>query len=165
MLGIIWCFSQDLQRIRRKRTARHDRNDAPNLVAAAVPRSPVPAPRSASALASVRLQCPAHHLARERIQDHRQVNKLRLQPNVSDISHPELIDAGQLHPTGQIQIDLQLMIGIRGDHERPRLHGQQVVFPHQPRHSLVVDQHPAPPQFCCSPADIRSDVDVPATIC
>ena len=50
---------------------------------------------------------------------------------------------GELHAPGQIEIDLQLVIGIRGDHERPRLHGQQVVLAHEPRHPLVVHQHPA----------------------
>src|SRR5215472_1381818 len=39
------------------------------------------------------------------------------------------------------------MMGIRGDHERLRLHGQQVILTHQPRHALVVDQHAAAPQL------------------
>ena len=150
MLGIIWCFAAPA-RIRRKHTARRDRNDAPSLAAAAVPRSPAPAPPW-QARGQRSIQRPAHHLARESIQDHRQVNELCLQPNVSDVGHPELIDAGQLHPAGEIQIDLQLMLGIRGDHEGPRLHRQQVVFPHQPRHAFVVHQHPAPTQFCGHPA-------------
>ncbi len=93
------------------------------------------------------LQLPAHHFARVGIENHRQVDKLALQPDVGDVGHPKLIDPGQLHPAGQIQIDLQLVIGIRGHHEGSRLHRQQVVLAHDPRHSLVVHQHPAPPQF------------------
>ena len=93
------------------------------------------------------IQFPAHHLAREGIQDHRQVDELALQPDVGDVGHPKLVDAGQLHPAGQIQIDLQLVIRVRGDHERLRLHRQQVVLAHQPRHALVVHQHAAAPQL------------------
>jgi len=43
------------------------------------------------------------------------------------------------------------VIGIRGHHERPRLHGQQIVFPHDPQHTLVIDQHPLPPQLGADP--------------
>ena len=39
------------------------------------------------------------------------------------------------------------MIGIGRDHEGPQLHGEQVVFAHEPHHPLVVHQHPAPTQF------------------
>jgi hypothetical protein len=44
------------------------------------------------------------------------------------LSYPKLIDPCQFHAAGKIQIDLELVIGIRGYHERPRLHGQQIVF-------------------------------------
>ena len=47
-----------------------------------------------------------------------------------------LREAGQLHATGQVQIDLELVIGIRRHHEGPRLHGQQVIFPYDPQHIL-----------------------------
>jgi len=70
-----------------------------------------------------------------------------MQPDVSDVGHPKLVYAGQLHPARQVETDLQLMIGIRGNHERFRLHRQQVVFAHQPRHPLVIHRHPAAPQF------------------
>ena len=39
------------------------------------------------------------------------------------------------------------MIGIRRDHEGARLNGEQVVFPHEPRHPFVVHQQAAPTQF------------------
>ena len=45
----------------------------------------------------------------------------------------------------------QLVIGIRGHHECPRLHGQQVVFAYDPQHTLVIHQHPAPPQLGTDP--------------
>jgi len=44
------------------------------------------------------IQRPNHCLAREPIEDHRQVNKFRLQPNVGDVCYPKLIDRGQFHP-------------------------------------------------------------------
>jgi hypothetical protein len=40
------------------------------------------------------LQCPAQTTSRERIQQDSQINKLQLQTNVSNISYPQLIDAG-----------------------------------------------------------------------
>jgi hypothetical protein len=45
------------------------------------------------------IQRSAHHFARERIEDHRQVDKFRLQPNVGDIRYPQLIDPAQFHPS------------------------------------------------------------------
>jgi hypothetical protein len=101
------------------------------------------------------LQFPADHLARERIQDHGQKHPLAMQPNVSDVSHPKLVDASQFHPTGQVEIHLQVVIGIRGDPERPWLHGQQVVLTHQPRNAFMVHQHSAPPKlFANTPVSI-----------
>jgi len=46
---------------------------------------------------------------------------------------------------GQIEIDLQLVLGICGHDEPFRRQGQQVVFPHDARHSFVVDQHALAP--------------------
>src|SRR5712664_1226334 len=34
-----------------------------------------------------------------------------------------------------------------GDHELLGLHGQQIIFPHDPHHSLVVDSHPPSTQL------------------
>jgi hypothetical protein len=31
-----------------------------------------------------------------------------MQPDVSDVGHPKLVDAGQLHPAGKVKIDLEL---------------------------------------------------------
>jgi hypothetical protein len=59
-------------------------------------------------------------------------------PDVSNVGHPKLVDTSQFHPAGQIEIDFQLVIGIRGDDKRPWLHGHQIILAHDPRHSLVV---------------------------
>jgi hypothetical protein len=91
------------------------------------------------------VQRPAHHFPRKRVEDYGQVDKLLLQTDIGDVRYSELIHPRQFHSTGQIQIDLELVIGIRGHHERPRLHTQQVVLPHDPQHTLVIYQHPAPP--------------------
>jgi len=40
------------------------------------------------------IQRPAHHFAREPVENHRQVGKFRLQPNVGDVRYPKLIDPG-----------------------------------------------------------------------
>jgi hypothetical protein len=42
-------------------------------------------------------------VARELIEDDRKVDKFRPQPNVSDVRDPQLIDAGQLHPSWYVQ--------------------------------------------------------------
>ena len=43
---------------------------------------------------------------------------------VSNVGYPQLIDPGQLHPASEVEKHLQLMIRIRGYHERPRLDSQ-----------------------------------------
>src|SRR5882724_9599166 len=112
MLGIISTAVEPV-RIRLKRTARRDLMMDQAGWWLDVPPLPVPmllwGKRS--------FQCPAHHLPREAIQDDCQINKLRLQANISDIGYPELVDPGQLHAAGEIQINLQLVFGIRGNYE------------------------------------------------
>jgi hypothetical protein len=67
-----------------------------------------------------------------------------LQPNISNISHPELIDASQLHPLGKVQIHLKLVFRISRHHEGAPLHCQQIVIPHESSHAFVIHQHPTP---------------------
>ena len=50
-------------------------------------------------------QLPTDHAPRIGVEDHRQINELRLQPDVGDIGHPELINVTQHHFLGQIGID------------------------------------------------------------
>jgi hypothetical protein len=52
---------------------------------------------------------------------------------------------------GQIQIDLQFMIGVGGLNPGPRLNRKQVVFAHQPRHTLVVHNQAAAAQLPAHP--------------
>jgi len=66
----------------------------------------------------------AHHFPRKRVENYGEVDKLLLQTDVGDVRYPELIHPRQFHSTGQVQIDLELVIGIRGQHERPRVHSQ-----------------------------------------
>ena len=86
------------------------------------------------------LQRPAHDLPGEPIKDDRQVDELGAQANIGDIRHPELIKASQRQPARKIEIDLKLMLRIRGRHKRPRLDRQQIVFAHETRHAFVVHQ-------------------------
>jgi hypothetical protein len=95
------------------------------------------------------LQRPAHDLAGIGIEPHRQIHTLALQPDGGAGRDPELIDPGQREATGEIQLHLQVLLGIGHDHEGPRLDRQQVVCPHEPPHPFVVDQEAAPPEFRC----------------
>ena len=65
-------------------------------------------------------------------------NKFAMQSDASDIGHPKLVDARQFHSARQVDVDLQMVMGVRRHHEGPRLHRQQVVLAHNPRHALVV---------------------------
>jgi hypothetical protein len=40
------------------------------------------------------------------------------------------------------------MIGIRRDHDGPRLHGEQVIVPHESRQPFMVHQQATSTQFC-----------------
>src|SRR5262249_17024112 len=100
-----------------------------------------------SRAASVRSSSQPTTFAKVRVKHHRQVDKLAMYPDVSEVSHPKLVASGQLHPASEIQIDLQVMIGIRGHDEGQRLYGEQVILAHDPSHALVIHQHSATPQF------------------
>ena len=43
------------------------------------------------------VQRPADHTTRKGIEDSRQIHELRLQPNVGEVGHPELVNPGQHH--------------------------------------------------------------------
>jgi hypothetical protein len=77
------------------------------------------------------------------------VDELSAQANIGDVRHPELIHPRQRQPAREIEIDLELMLRVRGGHKGPRLDRQQVVFAHQARHPLVVHQQAASPEFGC----------------
>lgn len=50
------------------------------------------------------------------------VDKLALEPDVGDIGDPELINGRSMHAPGQVQINLQRVLGVGGGHEPPGLH-------------------------------------------
>ena len=90
------------------------------------------------------VQRPADHAAREGVEDHRQVHELVPQPNVGDVGHPELVDAGQHHLARQVRIDLAAVVGIGRHDELPLPHAQQVVLAQQPVNPFGIHR-PAPP--------------------
>ncbi len=84
------------------------------------------------------VQRPADDPAGVGVQHNRQINELLAQPDIGDVSYPELVDAGQLHTRGQVQMDAQLVAGVGGDREAPPPQAEQVVLRHQPRYPLAV---------------------------
>src|ERR1700720_2356333 len=76
---------------------------------------------------------PTHHTSRVDIQNHRQIDELLLQSNVSDISYPQLINGTQHHPPRQIRIDAPRMGTVRGHDETSPSDAQEIVFPHEPQ--------------------------------
>src|SRR5215467_4888585 len=52
-----------------------------------------------------------------------------------------------MHASGQVQINLQRVLGIRGGHEPLGLHRQQVVLAHDACYPLAVHNHPAASQL------------------
>ena len=117
---------------RRWRTANRGRNDAPGRAATARRESAIRNAASVSRIFHGSIQRPTDHAARVGVQDHRQEHELVAQPDVGDIGHPQLIDAGQHHFARQVRIDLARVVGIGGDDELPLPHAQQVVFAHDP---------------------------------
>src|SRR5277367_3425112 len=98
------------------------------------------------------IQCPAYNLAREAIEDHRQVDQLALQTNVGDVGYPQLVDTRHLHTASPVQLDLPLVVRVRGDHEPLRLNGQQIIVPHHSCHLLAAHLYAAAVQFCSDPS-------------
>jgi len=70
------------------------------------------------------IQRPAHHFARVSIEDHRQVDKFRLQPNLGDVRYPQLVHSCQFHAASQVQVDLEFVLAIRGHNKCSHPHGE-----------------------------------------
>ena len=51
------------------------------------------------------VQMPADHASRIRIQNHRKIDELLLEPDVGDVGDPELIDTAEDHRARPIRID------------------------------------------------------------
>lgn len=91
------------------------------------------------------LQRPTNHPARAGIQDDSQEHEFLLQTDVGDIRHPELVDIGHHHPTGQVRIHFPSLVGIGGDDEFPFTHAQQVIFPQDAVDALWIHCPALPP--------------------
>lgn len=98
----------------------------------------------------------------------------QLQPDVGDVGHPELVDAGGRHPSRQVRIDRPSVVGIcRHHHELPPAQTKQVILAHDPVNSLVVhapsaiaqlarDARPAVTgELDCNPLDLVPQIQVP----
>ncbi len=106
------------------------------------------------------VQRPADYFAREGIQHQGQVDELLEEPDVGNVGHPKLVDCGQLHALGQVQVDFRLMVRLGGDGEGLGLDAEQVILAHQPQDPLMVDDHAAavelgrdPPVTVAHPVD------------
>jgi hypothetical protein len=94
------------------------------------------------------IQRPADHTAGEGVQYDRQVNELHFQSDVSDVRHPELIQAGEFHIACQIRIHGTAVIGIRRcHHELPPAQTEQIVFAHDPVDPVMSHCPASPVQF------------------
>ena len=93
-LMLIWrlVLLQQIRVVAAKRTARRDRSGAPGRALAAARRNAMRKRRHRQFGFQRAAQSPTDHAARERIQNHRQVDELGAQPNVGDVGHPELVD-------------------------------------------------------------------------
>jgi hypothetical protein len=109
----------------------HRRNDAPDRA----PVSEFPAPSATlpwSARLTVSGPAPSQSRAAKRRPGHSQVHELQLQPDVSDISHPALVDPDQCHAVRQIGIHRPGVIRVRcGHHELPPPQAKQIVLAHE----------------------------------
>ena len=72
---------------------------------------------------------PAHDLAAEGVQHYRQIDEAVRQPDIGDVGHPQPVDSHRLHAPGQVRIDAEAMIGVRGRRRiGPLPQAQQVVL-------------------------------------
>ena len=87
----------------------------------------------------MRLQRPANNLAAECVQDDSEIAELLRQMHVGDVSHPELIEAGEHYTAGKIGNDAPAVTRVRRcRHKRGPAQAQKVVRAHQAQHPLVI---------------------------
>src|SRR5579863_9374538 len=100
---------------------------------------------------------PAHHLAAEQVDDHRQEQPAFLGGNVRDITSPGLVGPGRSEVTvQQVRRDRQVMLAIGGHHpETPLAASSNAVFLHQSLHPLFAHANAALDQL---PPDARPTV-------
>src|ERR1051326_8008279 len=79
------------------------------------------------------------------------MHKLRLQPNVSDIGHPELVDAAQRHLPGKVTINFVVVCGGGRRHKLSLPHTQDGVFAPPASPPFCIPFPAVPPQRCRDP--------------
>ena len=96
---------------------------------------------------------PADDLARKGVEDDGEIDEGLRQTNVGDVGDPDLIEAGGLEPAHEVGPDRVVVFAHRGlRNERFCPQRQEVVFAHEPRHALVVDDHAAAEQLALDPS-------------
>jgi hypothetical protein len=94
-------------------------------------------------------QMPAANAPREDIHEHRQVHKLHPQPNIRDITDPDLFRTHNLEMLDQVRIAWEAMLAVG----RPPFFRIGMAlnpkFPHQALDVLAVDREPFPLQVGC----------------
>ncbi len=127
-----------------------DRNDASSQAAGGVRATPSTqgCQGESSASSSPTEEGPADHAAREGIQHYGQIHKLGSQANVGDVGDPKLVDSRRGEVASQVRVNRQTVSRIgRRDHEGAPAYAQQIVLPHHPQHTLVIDRETLPLQF------------------
>jgi hypothetical protein len=86
----------------------------------------------------MRFQRPADNLSAECVQDDGEIAELLRQMHVGDISHPELIEAGEHYTAGKIGNDAPVVTRVRCcRHKRGLAQAQKVVLAHQAQHLVI----------------------------
>lgn len=90
---------------------------------------------------------PSDHFARERVDDHGQINESVRQADVSDVGDPNLVEAAGNEPARQVGHDPEGMpVRRRRRDEWPSPQAQQVAGPHELQDPLGVDHEAIGPQ-------------------
>jgi hypothetical protein len=90
----------------------------------------------------------AHDLARESVDDDREIDKVFGEPDVGDVGDPHLIEAGQLQPAHEVGRDRAVVVAhCRARNEGLGAQRQQIVRARQPRRLLGVDDQALAAQF------------------
>jgi hypothetical protein len=78
------------------------------------------------------------------LQDHRDIDDLALEANVSHSRHPELMESPERQLRNQGGIDRKPMLGIGGPHQARFPKAQQIIVAHQAQHPLMIGHEAAP---------------------
>ena len=96
---------------------------------------------------------PADDFPGEGVHDHRQIDELLRQTDVGDVRDPDMIRRSEHSLARQIAHDLITMSAVRGARdERLVAQAQEIIEPHQPTHSLGVDDEAFALQLLSDPA-------------